>query len=261
MKKVILLTSFGTSEKKGIEDSIDQIEIDIKNVFPDYKVIKVFTSRHIREKLLLKYDIQIHSLEGALKGIHEEGAEEVIILPLHLIRGKEQDKIEEITESYREKFKSLRIAEPLLSLDENSGLKNINDIIDKVISIKPKDEAILFVGHGIKNTCDLPFMLLRRELQNRNINGIYFATIAGNPTFEEIVEELKNDGVKSLTLTSFLIVSGYHAKVDIFGEEKDSWFYKLKEYGFEVNKQDVSLGERYEFREIYLKSLIKLLDK
>ena len=56
-------------------------------------------------------------------------------------------------------------------------------------------------------------------------------------------------------------MSGYHAKVDIFGENKESWCSKLELNGFKVNKQDTSLGERYEFREIYLKSLIKILDK
>ena len=139
MKKVILLTSFGTSERKGIENSIDPIERDINKAFPDYRVIKVFTSRHIREKLLLKHDIQVHSLEGALKRIYKEGVEEVIILPLHLIRGKEQDNIEEIAESYKDKFKSMTIAEPLLSLEEHGGLSKMDDIIEKVISIKPKD--------------------------------------------------------------------------------------------------------------------------
>ena len=261
MKKVILLTSFGTSERKGIENSIDPIERDINKAFPDYRVIKVFTSRHIREKLLLKHDIQVHSLEGALKRIYKEGVEEVIILPLHLIRGKEQDNIEEIAESYKDKFKSMTIAEPLLSLEEHGGLSKMDDIIEKVISIKPKDEPILFIGHGIKNTCDVPFILVRKELKKRNIKGIYFATLAGNPTFDEIVEELKKDNVNSLTVTSFLIVSGYHAKVDIFGENKEPWCSKLELNGFKVNKQDTSLGERYEFREIYLKSLIKILDK
>ena len=231
MKKVILLTSFGTSERKGIENSIDPIERDINKAFPDYRVIKVFTSRHIREKLLLKHDIQVHSLEGALKRIYKEGVEEVIILPLHLIRGKEQDNIEEIAESYKDKFKSMTIAEPLLSLEEHGGLSKMDDIIEKVISIKPKDEPILFIGHGIKTTCDVPFILVRKDL------------------------------VHSLTVTSFLIVSGYHAKVDIFGENKESWCSKLELNGFKVNKQDTSLGERYEFREIYLKSLIKILDK
>ena len=116
----------------------------MKKLFPDYRVVKVFTSRHIREKLLLKYDIQIHSLEGALKRIYEEGVEEVIILPLHLIRGKEQDNIEEITESYKDKFKSIIIAEPLLSLEEHGGLSKMDDIIEKVISIKPKDEPTFY---------------------------------------------------------------------------------------------------------------------
>ena len=55
--------------------------------------------------------------------------EEVIILPLHLIRGKEQDNIEEIAESYKDKFKSMTIAEPLLSLEEHGGLRKMDDII------------------------------------------------------------------------------------------------------------------------------------
>ena len=58
------------------------------------------------------------------------------------------------------------------------------------------------------------------------------------------------------------ILKGFvSVEAGIFGENKESWCSKLELNGFKVNKQDTSLGERYEFREIYLKSLIKILDK
>ena len=51
-KKAILVVSFGTSYKETREKTIDAIENEIKNSFPDYTIYRAFTSTMIIKKLL-----------------------------------------------------------------------------------------------------------------------------------------------------------------------------------------------------------------
>jgi sirohydrochlorin cobaltochelatase len=255
MKKAILLTAFGTSDKMDIERCLYPIRDDIKKEFPSYEVFIVFTSRIIREKLLLKYDLQMFSSEGILKRLEQKGYEEIVILPLYLIENKEYKALEELVFKRQDSFKCLSLLEPLLALDNNGDLKNIKIIIPFIKELCKDKSSVLFVGHGIKDNINMPFFRLEEELDKRNLKKIYFSTFEGSPSFDETVERIIKDRVNNITLTSFLIFSGYHSKNDIFGELENSYYSKLKSIGSEVQEDLLSLGERKEFREIYINIL------
>lgn len=252
MKKAILLTAFGTSNKADIERCLYPIRDDIKKEFKLHDVFIVFTSKIIREKLLLNHDMQIFTLEGSLKRLEEKGYEEVRILPLYLIENKEHMAIKELISQKKDSFKCLSLLDPLLMLDNNGDLKNTEIVISAIKNICKANENILFAGHGIKNNINTPFIKLKEELYKRNFNNIYFSTFDGSPSFDEISLNILKDGVKEIVLTSFLIFSGYHSKLDIFGDIDESYYSKLKSMGIEVYKDMLSLGEREEFRQVFV---------
>ena len=59
MRKAILVVSFGTSFNETREKTIDAIENDIKNQYPDYKIYRAFTSKMIINKLKAKYNYHV----------------------------------------------------------------------------------------------------------------------------------------------------------------------------------------------------------
>lgn len=261
MKKAILLTCFGTSYKDAIERCIYPIKQGIEKEFPDNKVFIVFTSRVIREKLLLKYDRQVFSMEGALKRLSEGEYSEVTILPLQLMEGREQKALEELCTKYKSSFKCLSLLKPLLSLDEKENLINIDLIIPFMEEMKKVYGNIVFVGHGIKNNINIPFKKLEEELLKRKLENIYFFTIEGEPSFKEVCEKIKCSKVDNITLLSFLMVSGYHSNKDIFGYSKETYYNKLEILDIEVDKDEISLGERKEIVKIYINLLRINIDK
>ncbi|MBD7911647.1 sirohydrochlorin cobaltochelatase [Clostridium cibarium] len=260
MKKVILLTSFGTSEKNDIERCLYPIRDDIKKEFQSYEVFTVFTSKIIRERLLLKYDMQIFSLEGSLKRLEEKGYEEIIILPLYLIENEEHKALQKLVLERKDSFRFLSLLEPLLSLDNKGNLKNVESLITAISKVSKNKESMLFVGHGIKNKINIPFIRLKEELYRRNIKNIYFSTFEGRPNFDETVQKIFEDRIDYIRLTSFLIFSGYHSKKDIFGEMETSYCSKLKALGVKVEEDMLSLGEREEFRKIFIELLRKYVN-
>lgn len=260
MKKLLLLVSFGTSDKKVIESCIDPMKRDIEENFKEFSVLKVFTSRNIREKLILNYNYKVFSLEEAMKIAYKDAVEEVIILPLYLMEGNEQGKLELEVSKYKNNFKIVKIIPPLLALNSIGKLKECEDLIKAILQLKPKDKGLLFIGHGMKNNINLPFILLQKEFESRGFKGIYFTTLEGSPSYNEVIEEIKKDNVTYIKVTSFLMVSGYHSQKDIFGENSESCCSILERKGFKVEKDILSLGERISFRELYLKRIIKVLD-
>ena len=66
MKKGILVVSFGTSHTDTMEKTIQAMEEDIAEAFPEYIVRRAFTSRMILRKLKKEKGIAIDTVEEAL---------------------------------------------------------------------------------------------------------------------------------------------------------------------------------------------------
>ena len=67
MKKGILVVSFGTSHLDTMEKTIQVLEDDAAETFPEYRVYRAFTSRMILRKLEREEGIKIDTVEQALE--------------------------------------------------------------------------------------------------------------------------------------------------------------------------------------------------
>ena len=82
--RAVLLCAFGSSDIKGIEESIGILKKDIEVHFNfRIKVEIAFTSKIIVSKLHKK-GYAIRDLEGSLQHLHENGFEEVLLEKLKL---------------------------------------------------------------------------------------------------------------------------------------------------------------------------------
>ena len=89
IKKAVLLCAFGSSDIKGIEESIGILKKDIEvHLNFRIKVEIAFTSKIIVSKLHKKGYV-IRDLEESLQHLHKNGFEEVIIQPIYMMDGCE----------------------------------------------------------------------------------------------------------------------------------------------------------------------------
>ena len=106
MKKAILVVSFGTSYLDTLEKTIEKAEKQIRDNFSEYDIYRAFTSHKIIKKLKEKYEIFIETPEEMIEKLYEDGYEEIIMQPLHMIPGEEFIYINKIAEAFKDKFKS-----------------------------------------------------------------------------------------------------------------------------------------------------------
>ena len=91
MKKALLCVSFGTSvpEARG---SIEAVEAALKRTAPDRRLARAFTSTIIR-RLLSARGEEIPGVSGALEQLAEQGVEDVLVQPTHILFGNEYEEI------------------------------------------------------------------------------------------------------------------------------------------------------------------------
>ena len=91
-KKAILVVSFGTSFAKTRAKTIDRMEADFAEAFPDYKVYRAWTSKKIIAKLLRRDGIRIPTVKEAVAQMLADGVTHVIVQPTHLVDGIENEQ-------------------------------------------------------------------------------------------------------------------------------------------------------------------------
>ena len=88
-KKAILVVSFGTSINEAREKTIDKIEEDFRQTFPDYSIYRAWTSKMIIRKILKRDGIRIMTVTDALEQMIADGIQELIVQPTHILNGIE----------------------------------------------------------------------------------------------------------------------------------------------------------------------------
>ena len=134
MSKAIVLVAFGSANLDGIKQSIGLLEQDLNEYFAgEYTVLKAFTSNKIIELLKERHDYVIPHLSKALFNLVNQGYEEVIIQPLHIMSTSDIKRIEEVVDEYKYSMKRIVICNTLFS-DEEEVVET------KEIEVEEKEE-------------------------------------------------------------------------------------------------------------------------
>ena len=145
MEKGILVVSFGTSHMDTMEKTITVIEREIARRFPEWRVYRAFTSRMIVRKLKRTENMEIDTVEEALKRMAADGISEVIVQPTHIINGIENDRMMEDLMEYMSLFNRIRVGKPLLSSVDDYK-KAIHGVMSEVGL--ETGEMLVLMGHG-----------------------------------------------------------------------------------------------------------------
>ena len=257
-KKAILVVSFGTTYADTRKVTIEAVEEKIRAAFPEYAVRSAFTSRIIIKKVADRDGIKFDTEKQALDKLKADGFTEVIIQPLHIEAGDEYEKVRRAAEPYIQSnaFAKLKIGRPILYyMGQEEKPDDYLTAIQAVQTQLPKpksDEAVVWMGHGGVNPSNAAYALLQMKMEDAGLKNNFIFTVEGYPTLKNVVEKLKQNNVKKVTLMPFMVVAGDHANNDMAGDEKDSAKSILLQAGIKADAYLHGLGENAGIQNIYV---------
>lgn len=252
-KKAILAVSFGTSHNDTREVTIDAIEKDMKDAFPDYALYRAWTSKMIIRKLKSRDHVHIHTVKEAMEQMRTDGITDVLVQPTHVINGIENDLMKEDALSHRDDFHSISFGDPLLTSEQDS-LDVIQAVVDEFPDLDPED-ALVFMGHGTTHYANSIYAALDYTFKDRGFKNIFLGTVEAYPSMETLMKMVKEYNPRKVILAPFMIVAGDHAKNDMAGDDPESWYNQFKAAGFDTEARFKGLGEYTGIRKILVEHL------
>lgn len=252
-KRGILVVSFGTSHNDTREVTIDAIERDIQEAYPQEKVYRAWTSKMIMAKVLKRDGVKIMNVTEAMEQMKADGVTDVIVQPTHVMNGLENDWMKEDALKFQQDFSSIQFGNPLLTtMEDNEAV--IEAIADEFSDLE-EGEALVLMGHGTTHYANSVYAALDYAFKDKGHKNIFLGTVEAYPSMESIMRLVEASGAKKVRLAPFMIVAGDHAKNDLSGEDEDSWYNQFKSAGYEVTCVLKGLGEYPSIRKMLLQHI------
>lgn len=254
----LLVVSFGTSFNESRAEDIGGVEKALQKAFPDYSVRRAFTAQIIINHVQARDDEHIDNMDQALQRAVDNGVKNLVVQPTHLMHGAEYDELVEAVDNYKDKFDSVKVAEPLLGevgadasvtnddkktvahaitakALEEAGYKVDDSSSD--MSISALDDAandgiaFVFMGHGTSHEANVTYDQMQTTVGDLGYKNVFIGTVEGKPAdtaCEEVITKVSDAGYKKVILRPLMVVAGDHANNDMAGDDDDSWKSQFK---------------------------------
>ena len=261
MKKAILVVSFGTSYLDTLEKTIEKAEKQIRDNFSEYDIYRAFTSHKIINKLKEKYEIFIETPEEMLEKLYENGYEEIIMQPLHMIPGEEFIYINKIADSFKEKFEILKVGRPIFYYQGIEELpQDYSLFIEATKELYEENNAVVLMGHGTAHPTNSVYGCLQAVFEDEGYENVFVTTVEGYPNFENVIKRLRRRNISEVTIAPLMVVAGDHARNDMASDEDESLKSMLEAEGIKVNVHMKGLGESEKFNKLYINRIDDLIN-
>ena len=269
----ILVVSFGTSFNDSRAEDIGGVEKALQAAYPDWSVRRAFTAQIIINHVQARDDEKIDNMDQALERAVNNGVKNLVVQPTHLMHGAEYDELTEAVENYKDKFESVKIAEPLLGevgADEtaiNEDKAAVAEAItaeavktagfDSLDAAKEEGTAFVFMGHGTSHTAKVSYSQMQAQMKELGYENVFIGTVEGEPeetACEEVIKAVSAAGYKKVILRPLMVVAGDHANNDMAGDDDDSWKSQFEASGkFDsIDTQIAGLGEIKAIQDLYV---------
>ena len=269
----LLVVSFGTSFNDSRVKDIKGIEDALQAAYPDWSVRRAFTAQIIINHVQARDGEKIDNMEQAMERAVANGVKNLVVQPTHLMHGAEYDEMMEMVDSYRDKFESVAIAEPLLgevgsdatviNADKEAVAKAITAEAVKTAGFDSLDAAakdgtaFVFMGHGTSHTAKVSYSQMQAQMNALGYKNVFIGTVEGEPeetACENVIEAVKAAGYTKVVLRPLMVVAGDHANNDMAGDDEDSWKSQFEASGeFDsVDCQIAGLGEIADIQQLYV---------
>ena len=269
----LLVVSFGTSFNDSRAADIKGIEDALQAAYPDWSVRRAFTAQIIINHVQARDGEKIDNMQQAMDRAVANGVKNLVVQPTHLMHGAEYDEMMEMIDSYRDKFESVAVAEPLLgevgadaaviNSDKEAVAKAITAAavkdagFDSLDAAAAEKTAFVFMGHGTSHTAKISYSQMQTTMQTLGYDNVFIGTVEGEPeetACENVIEAVKAAGYTKVVLRPLMVVAGDHANNDMAGADDDSWLSEFKASGAfeEVDTQIAGLGEISDIQQLYI---------
>ncbi|MDD3277409.1 MAG: sirohydrochlorin cobaltochelatase [Lachnospiraceae bacterium] len=238
----LLVVSFGTSFNDSRTEDIGGIEKALQEANPDWSVRRAFTAQIIINHVQARDNEKIDNMDQALERAVSNGVKNLVVQPTHLMHGAEYDELTEAVEKYKDKFSSVKIAEPLLGEvgADASAINADKETVAKAITAEAisaagydstdaaaaDGTAFVFMGHGTSHTANVTYDQMQTQMESLGYKNVFIGTVEGKPedtACDAVIEKVKAAGYKKVILRPLMVVAGDHANNDMAGEDADSW--------------------------------------
>ena len=269
----LLIVSFGTSFNDSRATDIGGIEKALQEANPDWSVRRAFTAQIIINHVQARDGEKIDNMDQALERAVNNGVKNLVVQPTHLMHGAEYDELSETVEKYKDKFESVKIAEPLLgevgsdatviNADKEAVAKAITDEAvkaaeyDSVEAAEADGPAFVFMGHGTSHVANVSYDQMQTQMEQLGYKNVFIGTVEGEPedtACEAVIDKIKEAGYKKVILRPLMVVAGDHANNDMAGDDDDSWKSQFEASGAfdSIETQIEGLGRIPAVQQIYV---------
>ncbi len=270
----ILVVSFGTSYNDSRAQDIKGIEDAIQEANPDWSVRRAFSSQIIINHIQARDGEVIDNMEQAMERAAENQVKNLVIQPTHLMHGAEYDELKRAADTFKDRFETVKIAEPLLgeigtdalviNADKEAvAIAVLNEAVkdagyDSLDAAKRDGAAFVFLGHGTYHTAKVSYSQMQTQMGQLGYENVFIGTVEGDPeetSCESVMEAVSQGGYRKVIFRPLMVVAGDHANNDMAGDDEDSWMSSFKASGkFDsVDAQIVGLGSIDAVRQLYVK--------
>ena len=272
-EKELLVVSFGTSFNASRAADIGGVEKALQAANPDWSVRRAFTAQIIINHVQARDGEKIDNVDQALQRAVDNGVKNLVVQPTHLMHGAEYDELTAAVEEYKDKFESVKIAEPLLgevgadatvinadkaAVAEAITAEAVKDAgFDSLDAVKEDGTAFVFMGHGTSHTAKVSYSQMQTQMEQLGYDNVFIGTVEGEPedtSCEAVIEKLKEAGYKKVILRPLMVVAGDHANNDMAGDDDDSWKSQFEASGAfdSIDTQIAGLGEIQAIQQLYV---------
>ena len=271
-EKELLVVSFGTSFNASRAADIGGVEKALQAANPDWSVRRAFTAQIIINHVQARDGEKSDHVDQALERAGKNGVKQLIIQPTHLMHGAEYKELTEAVESYKDKFESVKIAEPLLgevgsdATVINADKAAVAEAItaeavktaeyDSLDAVAADSTAFVFMGHGTSDEAKISYSQMQTQMEKLGYKNVFIGTVEGEPeetSCESVIEKVKDAGYKNVILRPLMVVAGDHANNDMAGDDDDSWLsqFEASKNFDSVKTQIAGLGEIDAIQQLY----------
>ena len=240
----LLVVSFGTSFNDSRAQDIGGIEKALQEANPDWSVRRAFTAQIIINHVYARDGEKIDNVDQALQRAVDNGVKNLVVQPTHLMHGAEYDELVAALENYKDKFETVKLAEPLLgTVGEDATVVNADKeavakaVVDQAVSEAGFDSldaaaadgtAFVLLGHGTSHDAAVTYDQMQEQMKQLGYKNVFVGTVEGKPedtAFPAVKKAAEDAGYTKVILRPLMVVAGDHANNDMAGDEEGSWYY------------------------------------
>lgn len=241
-RKALLLVSFGTANPAALERDLAPVERAVAAALPGYLPLRVFGSGIVIRKLCSREGIAVCDLTEALGRLREQGFRRVLVQPTFLTEGREYRAMLGQLQRNGDWLSSLRVGRPLLG-DRTDAL----ELAAHLAEVFPAERGpLLLMGHGAA-----------AHLAAALPEHLYYAAMEGRPGLEEVMVQLREGGIRKLTLMPLMLTAGKHALTDMASNLPHSWKSRLASGGIRADCLIRGLGSWEFVQNMYVRHALE----